>query len=97
VVEQFNREAAVERFAAIAQAMGVDTSTLSTEEASKAALDAIRKLSQRVGIPASFKEFGIKASDIEAWIQPALNDPCTPGNPRALSADDVRKLYKAVL
>jgi alcohol dehydrogenase class IV len=97
VVEQFNRESAVERFAAIAQAMGVDTSALSTEEASKAALDAIRTLSQRVGIPSSFKEYGIKESDIEAWIQPALNDPCTPGNPRVLSANDVRELYKAVL
>jgi alcohol dehydrogenase len=93
VVEEFNRPAAVERFAQIASAMGVNTEGMSKEEASIAALSAIRTLSSRVGIPPSFASFGITESDVEAWIEPALKDPCTPGNPRVLSADDVRTLY----
>jgi alcohol dehydrogenase class IV len=73
--------------------MGVNTEGMSKEEASIAALSAIRTLSSRVGIPPSFASFGITESDVEAWIEPALKDPCTPGNPRVLSADDVRTLY----
>jgi alcohol dehydrogenase class IV len=97
VVEEFNRVAAVSRFARIAQAMGVDTKGMSEEAASLAAIAAIRTLSKRVGIPPSFGPLGIVEADIEAWIEPALNDPCTPGNPRVLSADDVRQLYKAAI
>jgi len=97
IVEEFNRPAAVARFADIAKAMGVDTSALSQEEASVAAIKAIRDLSKRVGIPENFSVLGVKESDIEAWIKPALADPCTPGNPRKLTPDDVRALYKAAL
>ena len=97
VVEEFNRPAAVERFARIAEAMGVDTRGLTAEKASLAALDAIRALSARVRIPAGFAALGVKDADIEQWIAPALADPCTPGNPRDLTADDVRALYKKAL
>jgi alcohol dehydrogenase class IV len=97
VVEEFNRVAAVPRFARIAQAMGVETRGMTDEAASIAAIAAIRTLSTRVGIPANFGTLGIVEADIEAWIEPALNDPCTPGNPRVLSADDVRQLYKSAI
>lgn len=96
-VEEFNRIAAVERFGTIAEAMGVDISKMTAEAASLAALEAIRKLSQRVQIPASLGEFGIVESDIERWIEPALKDPCTPGNPRTMTPADVRAIYKSVL
>ncbi len=97
IVEEFNRPAAVERFADIAEAMGVDTSGMSKEQASKEAIRAIRTLSKRVKIPANFSSFGITREDIAAWIEPALVDPCTPGNPRTLSRDDVRALYESAL
>jgi alcohol dehydrogenase len=97
VVEEFNRPAAVARFARIAEAMGVDTKGLTEEKASLAALDAIRSLSARVHIPAGFAALGVKESDIEQWVKPALADPCTPGNPRYLSPDDVRALYRKAL
>ena len=97
VVEEFNRPAAMERFADIAKAMGEDTSKLSVEEASRAAIAAIRKLSKRVGIPANFSSLGLVKSDIDAWIEPALHDPCAPANPRALTAENVRELYKNAL
>ena len=97
VVENYNRPAAVERFARVAEAMGVNIAGMSAEEASVAAIDAIRKLSKRVGIPASLGELGVQKSAIEAWIQPAINDPCTPGNPRKIDADVVRALYNEAL
>ena len=97
VVEEFNRSSSPARFARVAEAMGVNIEGLSEEKASFAALDAIRSLSARVRIPAGFSAFGIKESDIEQWIKPALADPCAPANPRELTADDVRALYKKAL
>jgi alcohol dehydrogenase class IV len=97
VVETFNRDAAVARFATVAAAMGVDTAGMSQETASLAALDAIRALSRQVNIPAGLSAFGIKESDIEQWVKPALADPCTGGNPKPITADDVRRLYRQAL
>jgi alcohol dehydrogenase class IV len=93
LVEEFNRPAAVARFAKIAQTMGVNTAGMTEEEASLAALDAIRGLSQRVGIPPSLGSLGVTKDAIANWIQPALNDPCTPGNPRDINAADVEAIY----
>jgi alcohol dehydrogenase class IV len=64
---------------------------------SLAAIAAIRTPSKREEIPLNFGTLGIVEDGIEAWIEPALNDPCTPGIPRVLSADNVRQLYKAAL
>jgi len=97
VVEEFNRGAAVPRFAHIARVMGVDTQGMSEEIASLEAISAIRRLSRRVGIPPGFASLGITEADVEAWIEPALRDPCTPGNPRTLSTNDVRQLYKLAI
>ncbi|VEC03614.1 lactaldehyde reductase [Klebsiella pneumoniae] len=51
IIENFNRPNAVARFARVAQAMGVDTRGMSDEAASMEAINAIRTLSKRVGIP----------------------------------------------
>jgi len=93
VICEFNRPVCVARFARIAQAMGVDTQQMSEEAASIAAIDAIKALSAKVGIPAGFGLLGIKESDIDGWINKALADPCAPGNPRTADAKQVEHLY----
>lgn len=97
VIENFNRPNAIARFARIAQAMGVDTRGMSDEAASLEAINAIRVLSHRVGIPAGFNQLGISKEDIEGWLDKALADPCAPCNPRTASRDDVRELYLEAL
>ncbi|ECH2878851.1 L-threonine dehydrogenase [Salmonella enterica] len=97
IVENFNRPNAVARFARIAQAMGVDTRGMSDEAASQEAINAIRTLSKRVGIPEGFSKLGVTKEDIEGWLDKALADPCAPCNPRAASRDDVRELYLEAL
>ncbi|MBU9812947.1 lactaldehyde reductase [Rahnella sp. C60] len=93
VVEAFNRASAPHRFADIARAMGVQTQGISETQASIAAIDAIRQLSTRVGIPSGFKELGICEADIEGWLDKALADPCAPCNPRTATREEVRELY----
>ncbi|MBY7518721.1 lactaldehyde reductase [Escherichia fergusonii] len=97
VIENFNRPNAIARFARIAQAMGVDTRDMSVEAASIEAINAIRTLSHRVGIPAGFSQLGITKEDIEGWLDKALADPCAPCNPRTASRDEVRELYLEAL
>lgn len=97
VVESFNRPYAVKRFARIAQAMGVDTAGMSDEDASVAAIDAIRALSVRVGIPKGFSELGVTKEDLPLFVKKAQQDPCAPGNPVAMSDEQVMNLFLEAL
>ncbi|MEC5317611.1 lactaldehyde reductase [Brenneria populi subsp. brevivirga] len=97
IVEAFNRPRAITRFARIAEAMGVNTQEMSEEQASRQAIEAIRALSDRVGIPSGFSQLGIKTDDIDGWLDKALADPCAPCNPRAASREEVRALYLEAL
>ncbi|WP_435946791.1 lactaldehyde reductase [Dryocola sp. BD586] len=97
VIEAFNRPQAVARFARVADAMGVDIQDMSEARASLKAIEAIRALSTRVGIPSGFSQLGVKKSDIEGWLDKALADPCAPCNPRTASREEVRELYLEAL
>ncbi len=97
IIENFNRPNAVARFARVAQAMGVDTRGMSDEAASMSAIQAIRDLSARVGIPSGFSQLGVTKADIEGWLDKALADPCAPCNPRTASRDEMRELYLEAL
>ncbi len=70
---------------------------MSKEEASKAAVEAVRKLSLEVGIPQTLGEIGITEKDIPALAEQALADVCTPGNPRDVTLEDIVSLYKKCL
>ena len=96
-VERFNKKAAGEKFGAIAQALGVDISNMSTEEAADAALNAITALSKDVGIPSGLKELGVKEEDLEEMAKNALADVCTPGNPVDVTLSDAIEIYKAAM
>ena len=86
-----------EKYRDIAKAMGVDgTENMSQEEYRKAAVDAVRKLSQDVGIPADLKEI-VKKEDIPFLAQSAYDDACRPGNPKETSVEDITKLYESLL
>lgn len=97
IVCEFNRPARVEKFAKVAVAMGVDTSAMNEEEASIAAIEAIKALNKRVGIPAGFGVLGVTDADILAWVDDAMADPCAGGNPIAMTKEQVIELYKKSL
>ncbi len=52
----------------------MDTHGLSDEAASTDAINAIRALSKRVGIPQGFSQLGVTKADIEGWLDKALAD-----------------------
>ena len=92
-VMEYNAPATGEKYRDIAKAMGVDgVDAMILEDARKAAIDAVKKLSADVGIPADLKEI-VKKDDIDFLSQSAFDDACRPGNPRETSVEEIKDLY----
>ena len=96
-IMEFNMPTRIEKFGVIARHMGVDTNGMTAEQAAQAAVDAVRALAVRVGIPQHLSDLGITEADIPALADQALADVCTPGNPRDVTLDDIKALYTKVL
>ncbi|MFV0365294.1 MAG: iron-containing alcohol dehydrogenase [Mangrovibacterium sp.] len=97
VVEEFNAPNCGDKFRDVAEAMGVDTTGMSTEEANAAAIVAIRKLSADVGIPSGLAELGAKKEDFPTMAKMALVDACAGANPCPVDFDQTVALYEAAL
>lgn len=96
-IMEWNMPACLDKYPAIAEAMGVDISGMTREEAAQAACDAVKALSIKVGIPQRLSEIGVSEKDIPALAGQAIADVCTPGNPRDVTIDDITELYTKVL
>ena len=96
-IMEFNAPAALDKYVTIAKAMNVYKEGMSKEEAAQAAVDAVKALSIRVGIPQHLSDLGIKESDLPKLADSAIADVCTPGNPREVTRDIILDLYKKVL
>ena len=96
-VMEYNAPATGEKYREIARAMGVQgVDSMTQEEYRKAAIDAVRKLSEDVGIPADLKAI-VKEEDIPFLAQSAYDDACRPGNPRETSVEEITELYKSMI
>lgn len=97
VIMEFNAPAALDKYVDIAKAMNVYTSGMSREEAAHAAVEAVKSLAIRVGIPQHLSELGIEEEDLERLSEAAFEDVCTPGNPREVSKEIILELYRKAL
>lgn len=96
-VMAYNADATGDKFKYIAKAMGVEgADDMSQEEYRKAAVDAVKQLSQDVGIPADLKAI-VKEEDIQFLAESAVADACAPGNPKDAGLEDIIGLYKSLM
>jgi lactaldehyde reductase len=96
-VMEYNAPATGEKYREIARVMGVSgVDTMSQEEYRQAAIEAVKKLSEDVGIPKTLKEIGVKEEDLEALSKSAFADACTPGNPRDTNVKEILEIYKLI-
>ena len=58
LVMEYNAPAAIDKFVIIAKTMGVYKEGMSKEDAAKAAVDAVKDLAIRVGIPQHLRDLG---------------------------------------
>lgn len=97
VVCEFNLIGNTERFKDIAVAMGVSVKDLSTVDAAKAGIAAIKELSKSVGIPTGLTELGVKEEDFEVMATNAKMDACQLTNPRLANLEQVVGMYRLAL
>ncbi|MCI7276268.1 MAG: lactaldehyde reductase [Lachnospiraceae bacterium] len=96
-VMEYNAEATGEKYREIARAMGVEgVDSMTQEEYRKAAVDAVKKLSADVGIPADLKQI-VKEEDVQFLAESAYADACRPGNPKDTCVEDIVALYKSLM
>lgn len=95
IVMEYNAECSGDKYKNIAEAMGVDTAGMDESAYRKAAIDAVRKLSDDVGIPSRLE--ALKEEDLDFLAESAYVDACCPGNPKDTCVEDLKKLFRKLM
>ena len=96
-VMEYNAESTGEKYREIARAMGVEgVDSMTQEEYRRAAIDAVKKLSEDVGIAPNLVGI-VKEEDIPALAQSAFDDACRPGNPKDTSVEEIAVLCRKLI
>lgn len=93
-VMRFNGKVCPELFVNMGNAIGLDMDGLYGQDAVEKVVNAIEDLSIRLDIPQKLSEIGIPAEMIPELAAHAINDICTPGNPRDVTVEDLINIYK---
>ena len=96
IVMEYNADCTGEKYREIARAMGVEGVDQMDQAAyRKAAVDAVRKLSEDVGIPSKLE--ALKEEDLPFLAESAHADACAPGNPKDASVEDLTALFRKLM
>lgn len=98
---EYNLEVCAEKYAEIADLLGVKTDGLSAEAAARKGIEAIKRLREELyqacGLPYRLKDAGVKEDLLEAIAEGAVNDGTSFYNPREvvkeLILEQVKKAY----
>jgi alcohol dehydrogenase len=96
-VLRFNLPVCAEKYAQVAFAMGVGDTAKSAEANANAAIDAIQKLAETVGMYKKLRDVGCTPELVPILVRDSLDDVVIYNAPRQPSADDVRDLILAVM
>ncbi len=93
-VMEFNLVSDLEKFANIAEALGEDVDGLSLRDAADMAVEAVRQLSEDVGIVTRIRDLGVPEDAIDEMAKGAMKVTRLLGNnPRVMKEDDARRIY----
>ena len=92
-VMRFNGQVCPDLFRNMGKAFGLNMEGLNDYEVVETIVDAIQELSRSMNIPQHLKEVGIPKDMIPQLAAQAINDACTPGNPREVTVDDLITIY----
>jgi choline dehydrogenase len=90
---EYNVPAAPERYARIAQALGVETAGLDTLEAAMVGVEEVYRMTDDVDIP-SMAQLGFDEDEIPMLARMAFEDPQTIGNPREVDVAGYEEIYR---
>ncbi len=97
--ERYNQPAAIDKFAAMTRAMGIDTTGMTEWEAADRWFDEIEILLEDLEITPGYlaDQFGLEEKDLEYMVDVYSNDFCSQGNPKEFNKEEVLGLLKRVL
>jgi choline dehydrogenase len=90
---EYNASADPERYARIAQGLGIDVHGLSPLESALAGVEEVYRLTDDVGIP-RMEELGFSEDEIPMLARIAYEDPQTIGNPREVDVAGYEEIYR---
>ena len=96
-VQRYNAKVSANRLKDVAMSMGVNTQAMNDVEGAEAALSAIQKLSQDIGIPSGLTELNVKAEDFDVLATNALNDACGLTNPQQATHAEICDIFIAAM
>ncbi|HOO37480.1 MAG TPA: iron-containing alcohol dehydrogenase, partial [Deltaproteobacteria bacterium] len=93
-VMRFNRDYCLDELAMVAEAMGVNTSTMSKIDAAASSADAVADLADRIGIPARLSDLNIAEADLDMIALDAMTEIPTLANPRKCSLELIAEVVR---
>ena len=94
-VLKFNGVVCPELYRNMGRAFGLDMTNTTDEEAIDKVVEAVKELSIKLNIPQTLREIGIPREMIPTLANQAINDACTPGNPREVTVEDIIDIYES--
>ncbi|MBP3468864.1 MAG: iron-containing alcohol dehydrogenase [Lachnospiraceae bacterium] len=90
---EYNLQTAPEKFAKIADALGVDTGEMTMREAAAASVKAVEELLSDIRFP-KFSDFNFSEQEVHEMAEISAGNSMLPLNPRPITnAEDVRGIY----
>ena len=97
-VMEFNMDAAIEKYRDMAIAMGIDVNGLSSEQAAQKMVESLYDLTRDLNIKSPLKEMNISERELDEIVESASKvTRLLDNNPKKLSSEDIKMIYKKIL
>jgi len=94
VMMEYNRDYALERYARIARAMGLEFN--SAAEGAEKAVERVKQLAEEVSLP-EFRSLGVKEKDLQELAENSARNGSNADNPRPMTADDYLQVLRNLM
>ena len=92
-VLEWNGEVAYDRYRKMAESFGLTTTGKTDKQCVELVVRAVRDLEKTLKVPMTLKELNVSPDSFEEMAEKALIDPCTGGNPREVTKEDIIELF----
>jgi alcohol dehydrogenase class IV len=96
-VMEYNLSSSLEKYAAVAAAMGENVANLSTRGAAMSSVEAVRQLVTDLGIPSRLRDVGAKEEDFPEFAKTVVKRYAhhVGNNPRNLTEQDILEIFQS--